>query len=411
MSRSPEIVVVGAGVGGGAIAFALAQAGLSVTVLERSERHVDRVRGEWLAPWGVAEAATLGLIDALRAAGGQHLIRDVHYDETVAPEVAEASALDLRQVHPVGTGPMSVGHPAICDAFDEAAIDAGAVLMRGVQDIEVRAGAPPEIAFEHEGVRHHWRPSLVIGADGRTSTVRRQLGMTMLHDPPHHLVGGMLVDGVPDWPREQQSLGTEENLHYLVFPQTGSRVSIYACYGFDGHERFTGPGREQNLLEAFRLRCLPFGNAIAKGTPIGPFHSVSNEDHWVDNPVAPGVVLLGDAAGHNDPITGQGLSITLRDVRILRDLILEGAREPDDFRPYVDDRRERVDRLRVTAQFWSVLHAEFGPEAAARRARALRRAFVEGQLSPIPALFAGPEALPADAFAPATLAALLAPDP
>ena len=122
-------------------------------------------------------------------------------------------------------------------------------------------------------------------------------------------------------------------------------------------------------------------------------------------------MLLGDAAGHNDPITGQGLSITLRDVRILRDLILEGAREPDDFRPYVDDRRERVDRLRVTAQFWSVLHAEFGPEAAARRARALRRAFVEGQLSPIPALFAGPEALPADAFAPATLAALLAPDP
>ncbi len=410
MSQSPKIVVVGGGVGGAAIAFALAQGGLSVTILERSERHIDHVRGEWLAPWGVAEAATLGLIDRLQAAGGRHLVRNVGYDETVDPDAAEANALDLRQLHPIGTGPMSIGHPAICDAFDEAAVGAGAVLIRGVQDVEVRAGARPEIAFEHEGVRHHWRPSLIIGADGRTSTVRRQLGMRMLHDAPHHLVGGMLVDGVPDWPRDQQSLGTEEHLHYLVFPQTGSRVRLYACYGLDGHQRFTGPGREQNLLAAFHLRCLPLGDAISQGTPIGPFHSVSNEDHWVDDPVTPGVVLLGDAAGYNDPITGQGLSIALRDVRILRDLILEGVREPDSFRPYVEDRRERMRRLRVTAQFWAALHTEFGPEAAARRSRALRRAFVEGQLSPIPAIFAGPETLPPEAFAPETIAVLLAPD-
>jgi 2-polyprenyl-6-methoxyphenol hydroxylase-like FAD-dependent oxidoreductase len=380
-------------------------------MLERSERHIDRVRGEWLAPWGVAEAATLGLIDTLKAAGGRFLIRYVGYDETVDPDAAEANALDLRKLHPVGTGPMSIGHPVICDEFDEAAVGNGAILMRGVQDIEVRPGVPPEIAFEHEGVQYHWRPSLIVGADGRTSTVRRQLGMEMLHDAPHHLIGGMLVDGVPDWPRDQQSLGTEGSLHYLVFPQTGSRVRLYACYGFDGRERFTGPGREQKLLAAFSaLRCLPLGNAIAHGTPIGPFHSVSNEDHWVDNPVAPDVVLLGDAAGYNDPITGQGLLIALRDARILRDLILEGVRELDGFRPYVDDRRERMRRLRVAARFWSVLHAESGPEAAACRSRALRRALVEGQLSPVMAVFAGPETLPAKAFAPETTAALLAPD-
>jgi 2-polyprenyl-6-methoxyphenol hydroxylase-like FAD-dependent oxidoreductase len=165
------------------------------------------------------------------------------------------------------------------------------------------------------------------------------------------------------------------------------------------------------LLAAFHLKCLPLGDAIARGTPIGPFHSVSNEDHWVDSPVAPGVVLLGDAAGYNDPITGQGLSITLRDARILRDLILAGVREPDGFRPYADERRERMYRLRVTAQFWSVLRAEFGPEAAARRSCALRRVFVEGQQSPLLALHAGPETLPAEAFAPETIAALLSPDP
>ena len=305
---------------------------------------------------------------------------------------------------------MSIGHPALCDALDQAAMAAGAVLMRGVRNVEVIPGPRPEIKFVHESVQHHWRPSLILGADGRTSTVRRQLGMTMLHDEPHHFIGGMLVDGVPEWPRDRQSLGTEGNLHYLVFPQTGSRVRLYACYGLSGHQRFTGPGREQNLLSAFRLKCLPLGDAIAQGTPIGPFHSVSNEDHWVDDPIAAGVVLLGDAAGYNDPITGQGLSITLRDVRILRDLILDGIRDLDGFRPYVEDRRERMRRLRIAARFWATLHAEFGPDAAARRARALRRALVEGQPSPIMAVFAGPETLPAEAYTPETVAALLAPE-
>ncbi|MBV8400869.1 MAG: FAD-dependent monooxygenase [Acetobacteraceae bacterium] len=410
MVQCPEIVVVGAGVGGAAIAFALARGGLSVAILERSDRHIDRVRGEWLAPWGVAEAAELGLADTMEAAGGQYLTRSIFYDEMTEPGLAEGNALDLRQTHPVGTGPMSIGHPAICEAFDEAAVARGATLMRGVREIVVRAGPRPEIGFAHEDARYEWQPSLIIGADGRTSTVRRQLGMAVLRDEPHHLIGGMLVDGVPDWPREQQSLGTEGDIHYLVFPQQGARVRLYACYGFGGHQRFTGPGREQNLLAAFRLKCLPLGDAIAQATPIGPFHSVSNEDVWVDSPVAPGVVLLGDAAGFNDPITGQGLAITLRDARILRDLILRGARKPDDFRPYVDERRERMRRLRIAAQFAAVLRVEFGPEAAERRARATRRALAEGWPSPMLASLTGPERLPSEAYAPESLAALLAPE-
>jgi 2-polyprenyl-6-methoxyphenol hydroxylase-like FAD-dependent oxidoreductase len=110
----------------------------------------------------------------------------------------------------------------------------------------------------------------------------------------------------------------------------------------------------------------------------------------------------------SDPIIGQGLSITLRDVRIVRDLILDGAHEKDDFLSYIEDRRERMRRLRLTARFWSVLHTEFGPDAASRRARALRRAFAEGWLSPIMAVFAGPETLPPEAFEPETVEALLA---
>ena len=45
-----DVVVVGAGIGGSALATALARGGLSVLVLEQETEYRDRVRGEWLAP-------------------------------------------------------------------------------------------------------------------------------------------------------------------------------------------------------------------------------------------------------------------------------------------------------------------------------------------------------------------------
>ena len=69
MIDEPEIAIVGGGIGGAALATVLTRRGLSVAVLERDLRHIDRVRGEFMAPWGVAEAASLGLLEVLRGAG------------------------------------------------------------------------------------------------------------------------------------------------------------------------------------------------------------------------------------------------------------------------------------------------------------------------------------------------------
>jgi 2-polyprenyl-6-methoxyphenol hydroxylase-like FAD-dependent oxidoreductase len=411
MTAAPEIVIVGGGIGGGALATVLAREGQSVAVLERDIRAVDRVRGEFMAPWGVAEAVSLGLLDVLLGTGGVFATRFIGYDENIAPDSAEASVRDMRAMHPVGTGPLCSSHPAMCEALCAAANAAGAAVLRGVGGVAIAAGEPPSISFEHEGRRTAWRPRLIVGADGRASGVRRQLGLPMLHDEPHNLLGGMLVDGVPEWPQDLMELGTEGGIHHLVFPQGGAKVRLYLCYGFEERQRFTGAGRERNLLDAFgAMSCLPLGRAIARGEPIGPFHSYSNEDHWVERPIAPGVVLIGDAAGHNDPITGQGTSITLRDVRIIRDIILAGDLSPGAFEPYVAERLERMRRLRVTSRLATTLRVEFGPDAAARRARALRRANVERWLSPLGAALAGPEVPPPEAFEQATIDALLADD-
>ena len=72
-----DVVIAGAGIGGSSLAAVLARAGLEVLVLEKETEYRDRVRGEWIAPWGVAEAKRLDLYEVLRAGGGhqvdQHL--------------------------------------------------------------------------------------------------------------------------------------------------------------------------------------------------------------------------------------------------------------------------------------------------------------------------------------------------
>jgi 2-polyprenyl-6-methoxyphenol hydroxylase-like FAD-dependent oxidoreductase len=120
-------------------------------------------------------------------------------------------------------------------------------------------------------------------------------------------------------------------------------------------------------------------------------------------------VLIGDAAGWNDPIIGQGLAITMRDVRVLSELLREGRDwSPAALRPYAEERAERMRRLRFAAQLQSVLYNEFGPEARARRARARGRMAEDPSLgAPLAAVMVGPELIPAEAFTARTWSRIL----
>jgi 2-polyprenyl-6-methoxyphenol hydroxylase-like FAD-dependent oxidoreductase len=418
MSPTPDVVIVGAGIAGSALAAVLARGNVQVAVLERDLEPVDRVRGESLAPWGVIELRRLGLYDALVGAGGVFSNLSVPYDENLPGEQALPFTSRFTDAVPEVPGMLCMSHPAMCRVLAAEAEAAGAVVLRGVTDIEVTAGgtasgtegAPPHIGFSHGGQRLAWTPRLVVGADGRNSPVRRQLGFRVHADPPHNLVGGMLVEGVPDWPQDTQACGTEGRTHFLVLPVGGDRVRLYLAYDFADKAAYAGAGRRQTLIDTFAgLACLPQAGLIAASRPIGPFNAFSNEDDWIDDPTAPGVVLAGDAAGHNDPVIGQGLAIALRDVRLLSEIILEGRRDHGAFRPYVEERAERLRRLRITGRLRATLHAEFGEEARQRRQRAERRMRAGEVPSPYGAMLLGPDKLPATVFEPSTIAALLAP--
>jgi 2-polyprenyl-6-methoxyphenol hydroxylase-like FAD-dependent oxidoreductase len=95
-----DLVIIGGGIAGNALAAALARAGNSVLVLERFRVYRDRVLGEYFQPWGVAELQTLGLFDMPTRAGGTVITRSVPYDETEEPTASEAVAVPIDKVIP-----------------------------------------------------------------------------------------------------------------------------------------------------------------------------------------------------------------------------------------------------------------------------------------------------------------------
>ena len=400
MRTHADVVVVGGGIGGSSVSAALARQGIDVLVLERTAEHHDRVRGEYLTPWGVAETQKLGLYDDLLAAGGHHTKQTIPFSEGVPPDAARKRALDLTTSCEKVPGAICMQHVVMCNALNASSRKAGAEIVKPVERIQVLPGAEPKVRFVHDAKLHEVTCRLVIGADGRGSAVAKQAGITLHKDPPHHLMSGLLVEGVEEWPEDTQAIGVEGDVVFYIFPQGGGRARLYLAYSREQSARFSGPDSAPRFLEAFHLSSVPGSDILARSRPAGPCHGYPNEDTWSDDPTAPGVVLIGDAAGHNDPTIGQGLSITFRDARLVSDIILNNRHlSQSSFRPYAEERHERMRRLRFVGRLYSTLRAEFGDEARARRRRAAERVAADPSVMlPFVAMFKGPEALPREAF-------------
>jgi 2-polyprenyl-6-methoxyphenol hydroxylase-like FAD-dependent oxidoreductase len=395
-----DAVIVGAGIAGNALAVVLSRAGKAVLVLERSPVYRDRVRGEVFQPWGVAEALRLDLHETLMRSGGLHHSRFVPYDETMEPEAAELSVIALDKILPGVPGTLGVGHPKACQELGTTAAMAGARVLRGVERVEVDLGRAPTVRYSLDGGEHRARCRLVIGADGRDSAVRRRAGMTQHATEPRLLMAGMLVEDLEGWPQHHSTIGTEGDLVFFIVPQGAGRVRLYLLWSCDRPRRFAGSAAPRAFLDSFAFACIPDSSRIVEARPAGPCATYPMNDTWTDCPIIDGLALIGDAAGYSDPHIGQGLSVALRDVRVLSELLLASDDwSPAALRPYADERADRMRRLRFCSALATTLRGEFGPEARERRRRAQGLMQREPELALWRRAYqAGPESVPASAF-------------
>ncbi len=362
-----DIVTVGGGLGGAAVAAVMAKAGARVLVVERETRFQDRVRGEFMEPWGVAETRRLGIYDAIRNAANDSPFWQIYL-----------SGMKLDRRDCVATTPhnlpnLAIYHPVLQELVLAEAAKAGAEVRRGAKVREVKPGNPPTVAVESNGRVEELTPRLVVGADGRSSMVRKWCGFATQREPERYYIAGLLFEEMPA-PADTAFGAYNPTLGQVgyLFPQGDGRVRAYDVYPIDADFRLQGESSiDRFVAEALRSGVPPEYYAGARAS--GPLASFISADHWVESPYRDGVVLIGDAASASDPIWGQGLSLTCRDARVLTDLLRESQDWAAACRVYAEAHDQYFTNAREADNCMRELLVDRGPEADARRARALPR--------------------------------------
>ncbi len=367
MQTSYDLIVVGGGIGGSVIAKAMAEHGASVLLLERTSKFLDRVRGDQISPWGVAEAKALGIYELLANSCGHNLPWFDNYSGGV-----KVRHRDLLTTTPHKAPILALYHPEMQEVLLQSAIDAGADVVRGAVVREVNQGQTPNVVAMHGSQLQEYTARLVIGADGRNSTVRQSAGFQVKHDQPKRFITGFLFKdmSIPDDSTSSLFSCAGTGRSCLLFPLGRGRVRVYLVHPQASSRRLQGTDDISVLIDGLVNEGVPaeyFNGAHADG-PLATFNGA---DSWVEYPYKDGIVLIGDAAAANDPSFGCGLSLTLRDVRVLRDHLMQQDDWEVAVRSYCEEHKQYYGTLHAVTQWSGQLFLEIGPEADAIRARAL----------------------------------------
>ena len=370
MSNEYDLIIIGGGVGGSALAAGMASSGARTLVLEAEETFRDRVRGEAVMPWGVAEARLLGLDTVLERAGANPL---PFWDSYVGPD--RSGHRDLARTTRVQEPVMACYHPVLQTALLDHAEECGADVWRGarVTGLSTRSGHDhPTVSAERNGVAAQISARMIAGADGRGSPTRGWAGFETRRDPERNLVSGVLMEGVALSDDATHAwLDTEKGHFILNFPQGPGRARVYLCYAVGSAKRYGGPDDLRQVLDQCVASGVP-AEVYEKATPAGPLATFDGRTTWTDSTYRDGVALLGDAAANTDPTWGQGLSMALRDARMLKEQLLAGDDWDAAGKAYAEARKQHFGVVHAMENWQSQLLLDIGPEADATRSRAMR---------------------------------------
>jgi flavin-dependent dehydrogenase len=318
VSEVLDVVVVGGGPAGAVTAALLAAAGLRVVLLERTAAPAEKICGEYVGPAAVAALERLGFGDALREVPALPLagITMVAPDGgAIEPEFVDRSGARVR------------GLAVSRKDLDETLLREAA--RRGV---DVRFGRTvsalsfssdgvslllrePREGYEREGGIAFSRARLVIGADGRFSTVAHALGFQQSPGPSsgksrrgviHAWLRG--VAGVRD--RGEMHLladGSYLGLDPLADGRLNAGLVVDAAIVAESSRAQDGAARLLVAAAASPALAQRFAGA-----------SIASEVRYlapmqtrVRKVAGERALLVGDAAGFFDPLTGEGIFLAI----------------------------------------------------------------------------------------------------
>lgn len=149
---SYDLIVVGGGVTGSALASRLASAGARVLIVERETSFRDRVRGEALQPWGVAEVRKLGIAGILQDTAAELL----WFDQILNGELAFHR--DMKATTLQGQPMWGFYHPKAQEVLLAHAEACGAEVLRAASLERVVAGA--KLKVKSQPVDKSWNTKL-----------------------------------------------------------------------------------------------------------------------------------------------------------------------------------------------------------------------------------------------------------
>ena len=300
-----DVIVVGGGPAGLAVALEAARRGLDALVLERRALPADKACGEGILPAGVRALDAMGARSLLDPAGWSPLraIRWVQEDGSSAEAALPPP------------GGMGVRRLALSAALLARARALGAEVRDGVAVESHRREAGSAVVRISGG--EEVRGRLLVAADGLGSAIREREGL-----------------GRPT--RGPRRFGLRR--HWAIAPWTDA-VEVHFARGAEAYLTPTGPGRVglaflfeegvapdfERLLARFprladRLAGVPPDSALAGAGPFGRDARTRVQDR---------LLLAGDAGGYVDAITGEGVSLALEEARmlgaVLPDALLRGA--------------------------------------------------------------------------------------
>jgi len=308
-----DVVVVGGRCAGSPVAVMLARRGLRVCVVDKSEFPSETLSTHVIQPSGVAILERHGMLDAILEGGAVTLNRftfvtdHARIDTGIDAYEFEAPSLSMRRV--------TLDHLLV-----EAAAAAGAEVRTGTRATGLLWDGDRVTGVETAAGPLSAR--LVVGADGRNSTVAGLVGAGEYYvAPPGRLFAWAYFEDA----RETEGrlrLGSLEDMAYVACPTDAGLYLAAVCPPMKEKDTFLS-AREDNFKAG--LEAWPeLSDLLAGAKRVGPIRVMANWRGYFREATGPGWVLLGDAGHFKDPSPAQGMADALRHAERLADVVVEG---------------------------------------------------------------------------------------